>query len=221
MKKMYKSNIINFSPSDNINKYIKKLGPIILDFSATWCSPCQSLSPILHSAAEKYKFTLIIIDVDKNEKLSQQYGISGIPHVYLYIDGQLKMEFTGFDSNQLNNMIKLAASKVNKFAGKGDSVGGSESKKKEYNNDITDIPSEPPDSDSVFHIKFKYNNDEFERRFLGNNTIREVRAYVRKKIGAKNVCIFSPFPRKVYDNDQATIESSGISKREMLSVSLQ
>jgi thiol-disulfide isomerase/thioredoxin len=218
---MHSSNIINLSPSDDLNKYLKKPGPVILDFSATWCGPCQKMSPILHSAAEKYKFTLIIIDVDKNQKLSQQYGISGIPHVYLYIDGQLKMEFTGFDSNQLNEMIKLAASKVNKFAGKGVSVGGSESKRKEYNNDITDIPSEPPDSDSVFHIKFKYNNDEFERRFLGNNTIREVRAYVRKKIGAKNVCIFSPFPRKVYDNDQATIEGSGISKREMLSVSLQ
>ena len=218
---MNSSNIINLSPSDDLNKYLKKPGPVILDFSATWCGPCQKMSPILHSAAEKYKFKLIIIDVDQNKKISQQYGISGIPHVYLYINGQLNMEFTGFDPNQLNQMIKIAASKVNKFSGKGVSVGGSESKKKEFNNDKTNIPNEPPDSDDVFHIKFKYNNDQFERRFLGNNTIGEVRAYVRKKVGAKNVCIFSPFPRKVYDNDNATIEESNIAKREMLSVSLQ
>ena len=218
---MHSSNIINLSPSEDINKYLKKPGPCVLDFSATWCGPCQKMSPILHSAAEKYKFTLVIIDVDQNPKISQQYGISGIPHVYLYIDGKLIMEFTGFDQNKLSQMIKLAATKVNKFSGKGVSVGGNESKKKEFNNDMTSIPSEPSDNSDCFHIKFKFNNDEFERRFLGSNTIGQMKAFVRKKVNAGNVSIFSPFPRKVYDNDNITIENSGLSKREILNVSLK
>ena len=218
---MHSSNIINLSPSEDVNKYIKKPGPCILDFSATWCGPCQRMSPILHKEAEKYKFTLVIIDVDKNQQLSQEYGISGIPHVYLYIDGKLTMEFTGLDENKLRQMIKLAASKVNKFAGKGVSVGGSESKKKEYNSDMTNIPNEPSDSDDCYHIKFKFNNDEFERRFLGNNTIGQMKAFVRKKVNAGNISIFSPFPRKVYDDDNITIEKSGLAKREMLNVSLK
>ena len=112
---MHSSNIINLSPSDDLNKYIKKPGPCVLDFSARWCGPCQRLSPILHEAAKNYKFTLVIIDVDNNKNISAQYGISGIPHVYLYIDGKLKMEFTGFDQNKLSEMIKLASSNVNKF----------------------------------------------------------------------------------------------------------
>ena len=218
---MHSSNIINLSPSDDLNKYIKKPGPCVLDFSATWCGPCQRLSPILHSAAAKYKFTLVIIDVDQNKNISQQYGISGIPHVYLYIDGKLKIEFTGFDQNKLSEMIKLAASKVNKFSGKGVSVGGSENKRKEYNTDMTNIPNEPPDNDDCYHIKFKFNNDEFERRFLGNNTIGQMKAFVRKKVNAGNISIFSPFPRKVYDDDNVTIEKSGLAKREMLNVSLK
>ncbi len=220
MKKMYKANIINFSPSDNINKYLKKLGPVILDFSATWCAPCQSLSPILYSAAEKYKFTLIIIDVDKN-KISQQFRISSIPHLYLYIDGQLDMECIGFDQNQLNRMIKLAVSKVNKFSGKNNSFRGNDSKKKEYINNQTNFFYESPNNNNVFDIRFKYNSDEFERRFLGNNTIGQMKAFVRKKVNAGNISIFSPFPRKVYDDDNVTIEKSGLAKREMLNVSLK
>ncbi len=220
MKKMYKANIINFSPSDNINKYLKKLGPVILDFSATWCAPCQSLSPILYSAAEKYKFTLIIIDVDKN-KISQQFRISSIPHLYLYIDGQLDMECIGFDQNQLNRMIKLAVSKVNKFSGKNNSFRGNDSKKKEYINNQTNFFYESPNNNNVFDIRFKYNSDEFERRFLGNNTIGEVKDYVSKKIGVQNICIFSPFTGKKYDNDNATIESYGFAKREVLSISIK
>ena len=218
---MYHSKIINFSPSDDLNKYLKKSGIIILDFLTTWCAQCKYLTSILHSAAEKYKFTLVIIDVDQNKNISQQYGISGIPHVYLYIDGKLKIEFTGFDQNKLSEMIKLAASKVNKFSGKGVSVGGSENKRKEYNTDMTNIPNEPPDNDDCYHIKFKFNNDEFERRFLGNNTIGQMKAFVRKKVGAGNISIFSPFPRKVYDNDSVTIENSGLAKREMVNVSLK
>ena len=49
-------------------------------------------------------------------------------------------------------MIKLASSNVNKFSGKGFSVGGSESKRKEYNTDMTNIPNEPPDNDDCYHI---------------------------------------------------------------------
>ena len=221
MKKMYKSNIINFSPSDNINKYIKKLGPIILDFSATWCAPCQSLFPMLHSTAEKYKFTLIIIDVDKNKKISQQYRISSIPHLYLYIDGQLDMECIGFDQNQLSRMIKLAVSKVNKFSGKKNYFQGNDSKKKEFLNNKNNFLNESPDNNNVFDIRFKYNSDEFERRFLGNNTIGEVKDYVSKKIGVQNICFFSPFSGKKYDNDNATIESCGFAKKEVLSISIK
>ncbi len=62
------------------------------------------------------------------------------------------MEFTGFDQNKLSEMIKLASSNVNKFSGKGVSVGGSESKRKEYNTDMTNIPNEPPDNDDCYHI---------------------------------------------------------------------
>ena len=48
-----------------------------------------------------------------------------------------------------------------------------------------------------------------------------MKAFVRKKVNAGNVSIFSPFPRKVYDNDNITIENSGLAKREILNVSLK
>ena len=213
---MYHSKIINFSPSDDLNKYLKKSSIIILDFLTTWCAQCKYLTSILHSAAEKYKFTLIMIDVDKNKKISQQYKISEIPHVYLYIDGELDLNFIGIDKNQLNHMIKIISSRYSFF-------------RKENHDDLNKcyehnknkiFSSEDLGIDYIFNIKFKYNNLEFERRFVGNNTIGHIKTFLRNKIGHKNVYIFSIFPKKDYNDDNITINKSGIEKNQILFVSL-
>ena len=65
---------------------------------------------------------------------------------------------------------------------------------------------------------FKYNNDSFSRRFNGDNTIGQVKSFVRNKIRVGNIKLFTPFPRKVYDNDSQKIKDSGWAKREMLNV---
>ena len=214
---MYNSKIINFSPSNDLTKYLKKSSPIILDFSTTWCAQCKYLLSILYSVIEKYKFTLIIIDVDKNKKISQQYKISIIPHIYLYIDGELDLEFTGIDKNKLNHMINIISFKVHSFSKKN--IIDDINKNNEYNNK-TNISFKSPENDCIFHIKFKYNNHEFEKRFVGNNTIGHIKTYIRNKLGQKNVYIFSSSPRKDYNDDNITINKCGIDKNQILFVSL-
>ena len=55
--------------------------PALIDFFATWCGPCKALSPILEELAEEYKDRIYIykIDVDKEEKLSEIFGIRTVP----------------------------------------------------------------------------------------------------------------------------------------------
>lgn len=219
---MYSKEIIRLSPSDTDEKiiHLSKLNPVIVDFFAPWCGPCRKLSPLLENAAKENKITLCTANVDECSDLATRHKVSGIPHVILFIDGKEEMSFVGYDEGQLAEMIKRAKAKVNLFAGKGTSVGSSV--KAQSNTDSTPIPTEPTsDGDNVFEIMFKYNDKVFKRKFYANNLIREVKAYVRKEVNAGNVMIFSPFPRKVYDNDSITIQEAGLSKRESLNVSLQ
>ena len=52
------------------------------------------------------------------------------------------------------------------------------------------------------------------------NTIGQLKNYVRSKIGISNISLFTPFPRKVYEDDYQILLDAGLSKREMLNVGL-
>jgi len=71
--------------------------PILVDFFAVWCPPCQVLSPILEKLESEFKKELIFakINVDSSPKASQKYGINPIPTVILFKKGEPAGEFTG------------------------------------------------------------------------------------------------------------------------------
>lgn len=58
-----------------------KNGPVLLEFGASWCPHCKTLEPTLKKLATKYagKATIMSVDVDKSSKLTDSFGVSGIP----------------------------------------------------------------------------------------------------------------------------------------------
>lgn len=66
----------------NPNYQLKDSLPCIVDFTATWCAPCQRMVPILEELAAEYKGRIHIyqVDVDHNNKLAKDLKINGIPH---------------------------------------------------------------------------------------------------------------------------------------------
>ena len=76
--------------------------PVLIDFWAAWCGPCQMLSPIIDEVGEelKDKVKVVKLNVDENPETSKQYQISGIPTVILFENGEMKEKIVGFRMKQ-------------------------------------------------------------------------------------------------------------------------
>lgn len=69
--------------------------PVIIDFYATWCGPCQTLSPMLQRLAREYegKLKVIKVDVDKNRALAEAARIQLTPTLFFITrDGQIERQ---------------------------------------------------------------------------------------------------------------------------------
>ncbi len=71
--------------------------PVVVDFWAPWCGPCQMIAPILESLAEKYagKIKLGKVNLDEHPQLAAEYGIRSIPAVLIFKDGQVAERVIG------------------------------------------------------------------------------------------------------------------------------
>lgn len=65
--------------------------PAIIDFTASWCGPCQRIAPVLEGLAEEYDGKIVIykVDIDKERGLAKAFNVSSIPAiVYIPADGR-------------------------------------------------------------------------------------------------------------------------------------
>jgi len=78
---------------------------VLYDFTATWCGPCQQMSPIVHKL-QREGFPVKQVDIDKNPNLARQFQISSIPAFVLVVDGkEVSREIGRTSEHQLRRML--------------------------------------------------------------------------------------------------------------------
>ncbi|SKB90564.1 thioredoxin [Sphingobacterium nematocida] len=73
----------------NFNELIQKNKLVLIDFSAAWCGPCQTLAPILKEVKDHFgeQLSILKVDVDRNQALAKNFAVQGVPTMILYKDG--------------------------------------------------------------------------------------------------------------------------------------
>lgn len=69
----------------------KSAVPVVVDFWAEWCGPCKQIGPSLEELSNHYagKVKIVKVNADENPDLLMQFGVRGIPALFLFKDGQV------------------------------------------------------------------------------------------------------------------------------------
>jgi thioredoxin 1 len=94
---MASANVKEITDQNFDQEVAKATVPVLLDFWAEWCGPCRMLAPTIDKLANEYAGKAIVgkVDTDASRDISLKFGISAIPTVILFKNGEVIQRFVG------------------------------------------------------------------------------------------------------------------------------
>ena len=87
----------------DFSEIIKSEKPTLVDFYATWCSPCVTMGPILESVSKEIGSgaKILKVDIDKNMEAAKEYGVRSVPTLILFKEGEIVWRQSGVTQKDL------------------------------------------------------------------------------------------------------------------------
>lgn len=100
--------VVHVTESNFDQEVLRSEVPVLVDFYADWCGPCKMLAPVLNEVARETSDAKVVkVNVDHAPELAGRYGISGIPTLLVFNDGEVTAQQVGLASkNQIKAMLR-------------------------------------------------------------------------------------------------------------------
>lgn len=105
--------MINITDTQFEEEVLESDIPVIVDFWAPWCSPCNAITPHLESVEKEFdgQVKFVKVNVDENQRYAQEYGVRGIPALRVFKNRELIGQYTGLP-HEVRKTLKELASKA-------------------------------------------------------------------------------------------------------------
>ncbi len=70
-------------------------GPVLVEFGAPWCKPCDAIAPVLETLAAEHGLGLVSLDIDANVGTPSRYGVLSLPTTILFEAGEARATVVG------------------------------------------------------------------------------------------------------------------------------
>lgn len=100
-------NQADYVNSEELETLITAEKLVVVDYTATWCSPCKVVAPTIDRLATEYsdRATVVKVDIDENRESAKKYGIRSIPAILVFRDGEAIENLFGIQSYETYSNI--------------------------------------------------------------------------------------------------------------------